>query len=716
MSSQGPWISFICCVLIASFVGGAVRLFFSTESIRQAVKEYVEREKPPFELVVESINVSLSKGLWPRLGVEVRNLQIFSLDPCTLGVKLHVEQAYLPVSLLSLLGRQLKFGKVWATDVQLDRLSCSHGGVVGESDGKLGEAVVGKSVGEPSGDLIEAPSSLLSSQESENQKDQEDQENRWVQREIKRVQAFMKQRWALEIRRFSRWMRGLNVENLRISHGGKHLIQVEEISTYLPSNGERLIIESSWRPLEEWVKGLDFIQMRWEIDSITQQLFATVRIKEGRIRLNARTNIENLHFDTDIDVRHLPLKAIGQTFGKYSYVKLGFQPKMFWLNCQGRWGGLLSHWKESRIKTTSCQFVGAKGRVYFSDLDIRPWQKPVIRKMSMRISDLSMRKVFKSLTGFKVQGFFNNDFGILNGKVDFLPKTGWEGSLNFKDMSLIFSRGGKRRSQRIHEIQLGGSYKKGRGLLARVNYIQIENGTFYGDVVLYLDEYLQDGLFHTKIKALNFAPEIQELMVGHSLAPLYLDLSVRISQGSWQAWEVEVGSNQVHGQYFGVNGIHFRGRLKKEILEGKVRIQKSSFTSKHPYFPWLMPLFLGQKKEKGSEENRVVFKDVVATLLIHKGGGAWELASGREWNDSFTFTSSGHWQRQGNLGGKVIIKNSEYPHLIWDVVGRVRSPTLWPQSQVVSTLSQGRVTEEMSPRDRLEYVKKFGEKRRGEGN
>ena len=691
MGSQSSWIIFIICVIIASFVGGAARLLFSQEQVHQIVREYIDNEDFPFDLAFDSINISLSNGLWPRFGIEARELKVSSQDPCLIGAQLDIDRAYLPLSFFSLLGQKLQFGKITIAKAHLNWLSdeiCDSSGG-GSPDVLFSEKTVQRDV-------------LFS--EKTVQRDVK----KTVQREVKKIQKFMKERWQSELRYTHKLIKGFEVKDLTISHRGEPLVEVEEAFMYLTLNGEKLVIESRWKSYKNWMKGLNSVYIKFEADSKIQQMFITSRVKEGKIKLHARTNMESSRFDVDIDVRHLPLQEVGRVLNKDKNLDLGLQPKMFWLNCQGQWRGLLNHLEKSQIQTNSCQFVGDKGRVYFSDLQINPWKKPLVKKVSMKISNLSVKRVSKSFPELKLQGILDR-FGFLNGEVNFLPETGWKGFLSFRDMALAFSRRGKRLAQKVVAARLSGTYDEKRGLSVKVDDVQMENGILSGDVVLNLDKSLQNGLFRMKITKLNFEPKIQALMVGQSIAPLRLDLSAYIRQGDWKKWVGDVRSAQIKGQNFTVDGFRLRGEFEKETFEGKVVIQKSTFTSEHPYFPWLTPLFLDGNQEK----KRVDFKQLMVDLSFNASGGTWKTISGQEFNNSFRFYSEGKWQQGGKFSGTIVTKNHEYPHLTWELGGWASRGdlNLTPQTQVIKVLSRGSLGEDMSPQDRWEYVKNFGKER-----
>ena len=571
--------------------------FFSQESIRQTVKGYIQSEKPPFKLAFESIDISLSNGLWPRFGIEVKSLRLSSKDPCVTGSQIDIESMYLPVSPFSILSQHLRFGKINAVGAHFNwspRL-CEPVESLKSPPKTVAEKALGfPSEEEPYGQEFSPKGSPFSKAS--------------FKREIQKFQEFMNKKWKSELRQVEQWVEGFEVRNLIISQGTekKPLIEVEKASVYLPLDGEKLIIESRLKPprreSEVGVGELMVVQARLEMNSENQQLFVTSRVKEGTVKLHVRTNVENLDFDTDIDIRHLPLKEIGRIFNKYGNFNLDFQPKMLWLNCRGRWRGQLHRWEKSQLKTNACQIVGDKGRVSFSNLEVSQWKKPFFKKFSMKISKLSMERLAEFLSGIKIKGILDR-FGLIDGEVNFLPESGWDILLKIRDVSLAFSRRGKRLAQKVSKIQINGNYNELRGLLVKVGDIEMENGVFNGEVTLRLDKDLKKGLFLAKIKRLNFAPKVQELMLGEFITPLSFDVSVNIQEGAWRVWEGEVRTAEIRGQNFNLGGIQFKGQFEKKTLTGKIQAQKGTFTAKHSYFPWLSPLFLAPLTgKKGAKE------------------------------------------------------------------------------------------------------------------
>ncbi len=704
-------------------MGGAISSLSSQTQIRKAFQEFIKDKKIPLEFQSESINMSLSNGIWPRFGVEFKKIDISSTEECV-GTTLHIPYAYLPVSIFSLLRQHFKLGTI---DIQSSHLHwhpnrCQEEASPLKPTPQRERENIGQKNNTPGQE--ESPPSNKSHFHRDLSSQGLQKAMKRVQENIPQIQDFMRNQWVSDIQRLSQWVGGLHLKNTSISQGPhhKHVVTVQTIFTYLSSKDNKLVISAHLQPTQKNYKSWTFrtpLQVRLEIGPQSQQFFLTFQIKEGKVRLHARANTDNLHFDTEVDIRHLPLKEMVHLLGPYGGLSPEVQKmlmlKMFWLNCKAHWSGLLNHLERSQIQTKSCQFISNKGTISFPLLDIHPLKETFLKRTSIKIEKLSISKIVHSLTKTKATRALAH-FGILNGEVNFLPSDGWKILLNFQDMTLPFSKRGKRIVQEISSLHLIGNYHKNEGLHLKVNDIQMKDGSFQGNIKIHSNKDSKEINFLAQIKHLDFAPSVKELMSIDSISPFELRLSHNIKQEKWGAWTGEIKASKIQGKQFLIKDFSIKGQFEKRIFIGTFNIDQVKFTSKHPYFPWITPLFLGQVHNTKS----VSLKKFTASMAIQREGGAWKKASGHELHNTFAFQSEGFWKKKGAMQGRFLLKTSTRPPLMWDIGGSTHAPTLIPQAQVIEVLSKSSmsgdsvskdpvskdpVSPNMSPRERWQYVK-----------
>ena len=80
VSSKG-FALFVVGLVLATFVGGAVRTALSSDQVHRRIVSELKNRFPKHEFQIGQTEVMLARGIWPGLGLRVRGLT-FKQDVC----------------------------------------------------------------------------------------------------------------------------------------------------------------------------------------------------------------------------------------------------------------------------------------------------------------------------------------------------------------------------------------------------------------------------------------------------------------------------------------------------------------------------------------------------------------------------------------------------------------------------------------------------------
>ena len=112
------WIFALLGILISTFLGGMVRVYFSPARVRDFVLQAALKKQPKFEFEFSTAQLKLADGWWPLVAIEFTNLKVQAKDTCITHSSLHVDKVTIPLQLNSLFSKRLKFGHIHGGDIQ----------------------------------------------------------------------------------------------------------------------------------------------------------------------------------------------------------------------------------------------------------------------------------------------------------------------------------------------------------------------------------------------------------------------------------------------------------------------------------------------------------------------------------------------------------------------------------------------------------------------
>ncbi|MCB0412460.1 MAG: hypothetical protein KDD22_08035, partial [Bdellovibrionales bacterium] len=324
---------------MASFIGGAVRVFFSSRQIQKEVSRILASEDPQFHLQFSSAQLSLSKVWGPRLGLEFNDLIFTPKGICQDSAQLSIHQLYLPVDLFAFLKGKLKFRTLEVDDalLKIDSWNCEYKSTVESS-------IVAPLAPSPVTKLVVT-----------NTKDKPSK----LQKSLEQLSVFFKQRWGQEMQNTSRLLKGLRIDRLRFEDT-KTSIEVANFHLSTKNPKEFYLTAKLRSPsLQEKVPVLEAMVLKLRAQPKRLQLQVKEQAREGVLQLNLKMDLEKAQYFGGVGVKHLPaqvvfesLKAVHKEFNSWDW------PRQLWIN--GTFGirGDLASFQESIIKVQTLLVKG----------------------------------------------------------------------------------------------------------------------------------------------------------------------------------------------------------------------------------------------------------------------------------------------------------------------------------------------------------------------
>jgi hypothetical protein len=102
--SSAGFALFVAGLIVAGFVGGAIRTLLSSDQIQNRILTELQAALPALLVRMEPAKVTLARGIWPGLSITISKLHLTKPEACgeTFGT-LELENINLPLEIFPLL-------------------------------------------------------------------------------------------------------------------------------------------------------------------------------------------------------------------------------------------------------------------------------------------------------------------------------------------------------------------------------------------------------------------------------------------------------------------------------------------------------------------------------------------------------------------------------------------------------------------------------------
>jgi hypothetical protein len=606
VSSKG-FALFVVGLVLATFIGGAVRTVLSSEQVHQRIVTELKNRFPKHEFQIGATEVLLSRGIWPGLGLRVRGLT-FRQDVCgKLSFLLTIPEAILPLDILSLRHGQIRLNDVTINGggIHLDYHDCPPKPPTPEAEADAAggpPAAVHKSIQPPRLNWQDAAQVLDGI-------------------ELKGFVVTYEKNptWKLTFNRA--------YVALRSELNGHAQVDVEK----------SLPFGALTHPVEFDLHG-DKNTLQWNFNA---------DFKEGNIRLNGSLDVNSEAAMTSVTVRQVPIKDFMSEMFQMGFVDHDLKLKATWLSCGLHWDGRLQAYDATPVKLSDCRVEGGYGRAELGQAEF--WLSgPEYFKTAARlkISQLEMQPLVEALNRQVLPAVLSR-LGVWSGELEFKSGATWNLDGNLQSAEIVFSNQstyGKQTLDSVHTVV----HRAGGRVQAKIDEVRVREGEFAGSVDFDLADNWRDGVFHAQIEKLVFSPVIQKIMVGGIIGALKAEGQGALADGELSKWNGTFSIPELRGEGWRAEALEVRSRFEKGAFHLEGTVKNATANTSWRIYPQLRTI-------NAEIPDQVTWKDLAAKVEIGKTGGTMHSASGVEAQSGRPWRAKGSWVRDGEFVGALTV-------------------------------------------------------------
>ncbi len=609
LKSGRGWIYFVLGLLLALFIGGAVRVALSPKRIQNEISSRLEKAK--VNVAIEGLQVSLNNGMWPRLGFFSSRMVITPKTTCEPWSEITVENLYLP---LGWHHETLAFRTLEADQVQI----------------RMREGPCAAEVAAPT---ETAKGAVTPTQETKTLAD----------------------RWQHEVANFQKYLNRVRIHKMNIlTHYGQELIF------------QNIDLKAETWPVQmhlDWMlSGVGWIQAILTSSEKQMELQFSSAVKEGQARGLMSLDLQAEKMNSELDIQHWPLQLLleqARLLGK----KSDFNPRSTWFSCRVKAASSWTELKKTILDFDDCSISGGLGMVRVEDLKV---PMDAIEKFSpfrMVVEKLDVQHVLQSLGRTGLSGVLS-EFGWLSGTLDIknANELSWQGQL--KDTVLFFSNEGQRAYQKISSVRLDAQLS-GERLKAQLHDFQLDQGHIKGSLGLEMDRTARNGHVKVQLPLIELSPQVQKTMFNGLVLGLSMQGLGNIEEGSIRVWNGDLHAEKVEATYVNAQGIYLKTRFEEQKLFAQAKAKLLSVESQHSIYGKLDSAINPNREEIASVPLQFSLQDV--SFNIDRTGLQWNRLTANFHTQGLS--GFGFWQFDGPISGEIMMASGLKKKLKWSLRG-----------------------------------------------
>lgn len=600
-------------LILAGFIGGAIRTLLSSEQIQNRILTEVQNALPALQVKMEAAHVSLARGIWPGLSISIPKLHLVKPEACgeTFGT-LDLENIDMPLDIFTLVRSRVKWDMVSVEHLNLtyDRKPC------------------------PGSPQVPAPSNKTEESQFHALTESADKVRASV------AQAFM------GAQNLEKYIRGVRIKRLDIAAAEDPSWQVSVSDLYFRT-GHRL--STSAKIHFEKALGLGRIEheAHFTAEANSEELKWDLRspLKEGLLTWTGVANQVHDQLDQKVTVRQVPLKDVLSEVQTWAGMPKGGSPRFIWLSCDLVQSGALSQFKQIPLQISDFKIDGEGEQIRaVPGQQVWPWERaPLHQPLRFQVTHLSLQTLFDLLAKEGLPAIVPKP-GQWTGELQFSnPKT-WSMDGVLEGTEILFSNQSVRGKQTILRtktlIQSDSDHVK-----AELSDLLLADGTADGKVSLHFDGSLKTGDIDVEMNQFSLSPSIQNLMIAGTATPMKINGHGRIERGDWRSWKGVAQWKASEGRGWKVSDPRVETTYSGGVFTLNARVQEAEVSPGFAFFDQI-------KSVLGEAPSPWRFTDGSSIVVVNKSGGEVKSFHVRgPSNRSYRF--HGVWDRGGELAGFV---------------------------------------------------------------
>ncbi len=608
VSSHG-FALFVVGLILATFVGGAVRTLLGSDRVHQRIVMELRNRFPKQDIKIGATEVLLSRGIWPALGLKITSVS-FKQETCDrLSFSLEVPTAVLPVNLWSLKSGNVRLGELelFAGKMHFDYRPCPS---------LAPPPVEIKKPKSPLGLMLPAI-----------------------------VVAPLPPDWhppKFEWKDWGRALDGVELNDFTLTYENNPTWKLFVSSAQLDFSQE-----FSGRASVEVQKSLPFgtlihlVEMDAHSDNSVLQWQINSEFKEGRVTWKGSWDTNNHSAVSSVEVSQFPIKEVLTELFQMGLIDREVEMKTTWVSCNASWEGSFKKPHETPVQIKSCKLEGAYGGMQLEKADLYPFYGELLKQpMELKVQNLQVQPIVEALNR-QVLPTVINKLGVWSGQVQYLNRNSWSLNGNLDGGEVVFSNQSVRGKQSLRRIHT--TVERVQGLIAaKIDQVEMNDGQFNGVVEFTLNDDWRSGTFRADIANLKLSPGIQVLLMGGGWDTLRLNGNGALQNGELSEWKGTFEAPKLNGVGWSGDNLQVQSKYAPGVFTMEAQLNRIELGPQWRYFPMM-------KERVGQEGNTIAVKDVRTKVEVRKQGGeilsftAIDEVSGKTWR------GRGTWLRDHEL-------------------------------------------------------------------
>ncbi len=657
-------------ILVSTFVGGAVRAFFSPRQIELWVSTTLEKEQPPIHLSFAKGSLSLSHRFIPRLGLVFEQVHIRPNDYCKVNADLFIEQLYLPIQVLDFFKGKLKFRQIEISKAELSL----EAGTCESSPVAIAE------VSNPVAPVLDAKAKSTAGAEVAVQEK--------IKPEIVAAINFFHTRWPKEMKNTSDRVQGLKVLELKIRKGEQPIALVKDLDVDTSTPEEfHLISHFEVHRLQGLVESVDPTRLEVDIDPEVLKFRLTEQIREGRVLASGEVLLSNLLFTAKTEFSNVPTRPVFDFIVRNGWSENNLNwPRQSWVNGVARLSGAIENLSDTRVQFDEWKFDGDLGKASLKSFTFRPlkdeaWGEP----LKIKFTKLKVDPTIELLGITRLNGMFQS-YGNFEGELVAVNPKQWELSGVWSKLVLKFSRFKVRGTQELSfSSQL---LLKDERISGQISEVKLRGGEFDGKLSFNVS---RDGVgpFQIEVPKFGFSPKVEKLMLGGVAEGLEIYGQGHLKNWQVDKWEGAVGLAAIKGASWSALGVKVHSQLQHSDptplrMNFNMTAKELQIASTHPYYPELKPLYLDQEMKDES----LLWSGLQTRAVLENKNLSWSKAMVKDSRRKIIFSSEGSWSALNGVEGWISVDFPVLKLLKWDLSGTPQAIRLQPSAVMLKELAR----------------------------
>lgn len=651
-------------ILIALLIGLLLRGWVSPEKIKAGIEKAASKVHKEAKFRVGSARLSLADGVFPELAVVVEDITIENNDPCYLSPLASVNQIKLPLSFSYLIQGKIFIHRVLVDQLDLNlregRSACENPKAAKNfqpsfEGGYREVAAVEINKEEDHSQVAATADSTPENLEKKLGHSAETSHEVHLQFPIIKRDNPVD---TIEINDLRVHYEPMPFTTLQFSDLGIKLNSAEpkevETTGIIRLGGETLSGDYSSRA------NLSVLYRESEEPALAVKIHGTWR--EGHYGLDLNLDKAKKTVAISSELKHIPLSQIFPVLKKYGFMNSDFNGRQTWFSGSLNTEISLDNWRSSQVVIKAPRLEGDFGEISSEQLRF------------LSLEPVRIEPAFLAIKAFDVDKFLTflnrqhpspalGKLGVFNGTAKFFSPDDIEIDGEHSGLEFVFSNRGVREIQPIGLIVASFKLLKGFWNI-QLHKVRPVEGVFDGKIQLKADQGWKDIQVQTRIDELTLSPKVQTLMTaGGGVGSLYGDLQLELLAGELKNMKGNLKFTDLSLEGITLSRPSMLINTEKEGISVLLAAKEMQLQMDSPAAREIQVIL---PEEIKSLEKIQIRSPSISVLTDRLKTMEWTNLQAKF--ENYRLSSSGGWDQEGRLHGKIQIQGQQQIKL-WSIEG-----------------------------------------------